>query len=940
MATQKKVLILNGVERMFLCDPDADSLADVIRRLGLTGTKIGCNTGQCGACSVILDGKLVRSCTKKIKNVNDYSSVFTIEGMGTADNLHPLQLAWMVHGGVQCGFCTPGFIVSAKALLDENPNPAREEVREWFKTHRNACRCTGYKQLVDAVMDAAKVLRGEKTMEDLAWKLPEDEKIYGTKIPRPFALSKVLGTCDYGDDLAIKTPDLLHLAVVMPGVSHANIKGIDYSEAEKAPGVFKIVTSKDVKGLNRITFPLGHPRALADGFEHPLLLDTKVFRLGDVVALVAADTPRHAREAAKLVKLELEPLPEYMDSLDSMADDAIQVHPGAPNIFLEVPVFKGEDTRKAIEESEYVVEGSFSTTRQPHLTIEPDVAQAYLDPDGILTIHIKSHGIYLTQALIAAGLGLPPEKIRIIQNPSGGSFGYAISPFMAGVVGSAALATGRAVSLTLSYEEHMHITGKRAASYSNGRLACDKNGKLKAIEFELAYDKGSYSELATPLIEAGIHFYGWPYTIPNVMGLGKAVFSNQSYSTAYRGFGAPQAMNSSENLMDMLAEKVGMDPLEFRYINVFRQGDISNCGVSPKVFPMAGILERLRPRYQSLIERARKESTPLKKRGVGVAVGSYLIGTPGDHAEIYLELNPDGTVTNFNTWEDIGQGGDVGTLVHTHEALRPLGLRPDQIKLVMNDTALCPNTGLAAGSRSHFMCGRATLDGAEKLLDAMRKPDGTYRTYDEMKAEGIPTKYTGVYDQGSETYGVDPNAGQGNPCIEYSYSAYATEVEVDVATGKVTVLAMHCVADVGPVGNYLALDGQVYGGMEHMIGFALSEDYSDPKKHKTLIGAGFPYIDMIPDGDNYTVEYIETKRPDGPHGSCGASEAFQTGGHVSVISAIYNAVGVRINTLPATPEKVKAALEARKKSLTSQTEKYYLGGDFYEKMDYIKANPV
>lgn len=942
MATQKKVLMINGTERMFICDSERDTLADVIRSLGLTGTKIGCGTGQCGACSVILNGEVVRSCVRKISSVKDYSCVVTIEGLGTAENLHPLQLAWMVHGGVQCGFCTPGFIVSAKALLDVNQNPTREDVREWFRKNRNACRCTGYKQLVSAVMDAAKVLRGEMTMEELAWKLPEDERIYNTHYPRPAALAKVLGTCDYGDDIAVKGRDFLYLAPVMPDSSHANILSVDYSEAEKAPGVFKVVTAADVKGINRITFPLGHPRAKTDGFERPILIDKKVFRRGDVVALIAADTPRHARDAAKLVKIELDPMPEYLEALDAMAEDAVEIHPGVPNIFIKMPLVKGEDTRSVIPNSAHVVEGSFYSTRQPHLPIEPDVAQAYIGEGDTLTIHLKTHGLHMAAGLIAAGVGVPFEKIRMIQNPTGGSFGYSLSPGMAALVSVATLATGRPVSMTLSYAEHQQFTGKRAASYTNGKLACDENGKLTAAEVDIAYDKGCYSELATGLAQAGLRFFGFPYTIPNMLGVGSTTFSNQPFSTAYRGYGSPQAMTSSESLMDMLAEKAGIDPFEFRYINVFRPGDTANAGHTFSVYPMEGIFDKLRPKYQALKEHAEKSSTDNLKYGVGVACGAYQVGGADDHAEVALELNPDGSVTNFNTWEDVGQGGDIGALVHTHEALRPLGLKPEQIKLVMNDTGLCPPTGLAAGSRSHFYAGNAILDAAEKLMDAMKKQDGTFRTYDEMVADGIPTKYLGVYDTPAELKVVelDPNTGEGNPTIEYSYAAYAAEVAVDVNTGKVQVVAMHGVADVGVVGNYLAVDGQAYGGMEHVIGFALSEDYSDYKKHNSLAGAGFPYINTIPDGDNFTVEYQQTERPNGPQFSGGASECFQSGGHMSVINAIYNATGARMYTLPATPDKVKTAIDAVNAGTPLVQEKYYFGEDFYEAIDYMMANPV
>lgn len=941
MATKKMTLIINGTERMFLCQPEIDTLADVIRRLGLTGTKVGCGTGQCGACSVILDGKVVRSCTRKMKSVQEYSSVYTIEGLGTAENLHPLQLAWIVYGGVQCGFCTPGFIVSAKALLDENPSPTRQEVRDWFQKHRNACRCTGYKQLVDAVMAAAKVLRGEMTMEALAWKMPEDGKIYNTNIPRPSALAKVLGTCDYGDDIAMKSPDMLQMAIVLSGVSHANIQSIDTAEAEKAPGVVAVLTSKDVKGINRITMPVGDLRSAANGFERPILMDKKVFRYGDPIAVVVADTRRNARAAAKLVKVELEQLPEYLDALDAMADDAVRVHPEMPNVFLENPIFKGEDTRQVLAESAHVAEGSFYSTRQPHLVIEPDVAQAYVDADGYLTIHCKSLALQITMATIAAGIGWPTEKIRIVENPTGASFGYSISPSTAALVAVAAIATGRPVSITLSYEEYMHFTGKRAASYSNARLGCDEKGKLTGIEYEIAYDKGAYTEVASLVVQKGQRFYGAPYYIPNIMGLSKVTVSNHAFSTAYRGFGSPQCYTGSEQLMDMLAEKIGMDPLEFRYINVYRKGDTGAPGHIYDVYPMEDVIDKIRPRYQEALERAKKESTPQKRRGVGVACGHYNVtSAANDHAEVALELNPDGTVSSFNTWEDQGQGADVGTLVHTHEALRPLGLRPDQIKLIQNDTLTCPATGPAAGSRSHYMAGNAILNAAEKLMNAMGKADGSWRTYAELVAEGIPTKYIGAHDTSDRTQNLDPNTGEGNPTAEYTYGVFLAEVEVDTETGKTRVLGMHCVADVGTIGNYLAVDGQAYGGMMHSIGFALSEDYSDIKKHDSMIGAGFPFIGMIPDGENLTVEYVVTPRPTGPHGSSGCSEMFQSSGHVAVINAIYNACGVRIYDLPATPEKVKAHLQALEQAKIQTPQRYYLGGDFYDKIDDIRANPL
>ena len=295
----------------------------------------------------------------------------------------------------------------------------------------------------------------------------------------------------------------------------------------------------------------------------------------------------------------------------------------------------------------------------------------------------------------------------------------------------------------------------------------------------------------------------------------------------------------------------------------------------------------------------------------------------------------------------MGQGSTVGTLAFVHEALRPLGLRPDQIKLVMSDTKTCPNTGPSGGSRSNIMCGGATEDAAKKLLAAMRKPDGTYRTYSEMKAENIPTKYLGAYDRDMEPMASSPddvsdeNTGYGPMSQEYCCAAFAAEVEVEMSTGKSTVVALHCVSDIGAITNYTSVDGQAYSGMEHSIGYALSEDYSDFKKHATLAGAGFPYIKTIPDGDDFTTEYTEIPRNLGPmKGVGGCSEAFQSSGHVAVLNAIYNAAGVRITELPATPEKVKAAIEEKKKGVEKPYQSYDLGGDMHETLDYMKAHPV
>ena len=902
----KRTINLNGVNKTVVADPEA-SLAEVIReQFGLTGLKVGCEKGQCGSCSVIMNGKLIKSCVTKMKRVQDGAEITSIEGIGTPKDLHALQLSWIVHGGAQCGFCSPGFIVSAKALLDENQNPTRDQVRDWFQKNRNACRCTGYKPLIDAVIDAAKVLRGEMTKAELAFKLPEDGRIWGTSYPRPSAIAKVTGTIDYGADIISKMPaGTLHLALVQAKVSHAKLLSIDTSEAEKMAGVVKVITHKDVKGKNRITGLITFPTNKGDGWDRPILCDDKVFQFGDAIAMVAADTEANARAAADKVKVNLEPLPAYMSAPAAMADDAIEIHPGTPNVYYEQKRAKGADTKPLMESAAYVVEGEYYLQRQPHLTMEPDVGFAYFDEDGSLTIHSKSIGIHLHHAMICPGLGMEPEKLRLVQNPAGGTFGYKFSPTMEALVGVAAMATGKPVALKYDYYQHITYTGKRSPFFVNLKYGADKDGKIVAMEGDWIVDHGPYSEFGDLLTVRGAQFIGAGYGIPNIRGLGKTVCTNHAWGSAFRAYGSPQSFFASESLMDELAVKMGKDPLELRYLNVYRPGDTTPTGQTPEVFSFPDMIDKLRPLYKEAVEQAKKKSNPELKRGVGVSIGIYGCGLDGpDSSEVWVELTPDG-VTLSSSWEDHGQGADIGALGTCHEGLRPLGISPDKIKLVMNDTAMVPNSGPSGGSRQQVMTGNAIKNGCDMLISAMKKPDGTYRTYDEMKAENIPLKYSGKWTASMCTP-CDEN-GQGNPFPVYMYGVFMAEVAVDTKTGKTKVEKFTVVADIGKINNKLAVDGQIYGGVAQGIGLALSEDFEDLNKHTTLADCGLPYPKDIP--DDIKIIYVENPRENGPFGAAGVGELPLTSPHAAVINAICNASGVRIRQAPALPEKVLAGLK-------------------------------
>ena len=912
----RKTFVINGVQRTMMVNEN-ETLATFLReRLLLTGCKIGCGEGHCGACNVIVDGKVARSCLMKLSKIKDGAEITTIEGIGTISDMHPLQVAWMAHGCAQCGFCSPGFIMTAKVLLDNNNAPTREEVRDWFQKNRNLCRCTGYKPLVDAVMDAARVYRGEITKEDLVFK-PTGDSIIGTKYVRPSAAQKVMGTWDFGADDALKMPEgTLRLALVQANVSHALLKGVDTAEAEKMPGVYKIITAKDIVaagGKNRINglvmLPLNNK---CDGWDRPVLCDEKIFQFGDAIAIVAADTEAHARAAADAVKVDIELLPAYMNAMDAIAEDAIEIHPGVPNAYYETNCIKGPDID--FDAAPNVVEIESYCSRQPHLHLEPDCGYAYIDEDGMVTVHSKSIGIHLHMPMIADGIGVPMDKLRIVQNHAGGTFGYKFSPTNEAILGAAAKIIGKPVSLVFNQFQNITYTGKRSPGFMNIKLAADENGKLLGLWGNNYIDHGPYSEFGDLLTHRLSQFVGAGYDIPTIRNKSQTVFTNHAWGSAFRAYGSPQSFMSSEIAIDVLAAKMGMDPFDIRELNCYKESEKSTIptGYAPDVYCLEEMYKMARPLYEAGKARVAEKNAASDGRykyGIGVASGVYGCGLDGvDASQAYAELNPDGTVTMYASWEDHGQGADMGVLMSAHETLRQAGIKPEQIKLVMNDTKYTPNSGPAGGSRSQVMSGNACRLAAENLVAAMKKEDGTYRTYDEMKAEGIETKVLGnwVCDY-CATHPVDQATSQGEPFATYMYTLFLPEVCVDTQTGKVTVEKFTCVADVGTIMNKLLVDGNFYGGLAQGIGLALTEDFDDLTKHTSLKGCGIPYPKDIP--DDIELHYLETPRPNGPYGAAGCGEAPLDAPHPAILNAIYNATGARITRIPALPEVVLAALK-------------------------------
>ena len=916
----KRRVFVNGILQDLLLDSNDVTLADVLRKqLLLTGCKIGCGVGQCGACNVIVDGKVTRACITKMSKIADRAKIETVEGIGTPTDLHPIQAAWVAYGCAQCGFCSPGFIMSAKGLLDQNLNPTREEVRDWFSKNRNLCRCTGYKPLVDAVMAAAEVMRGEKTKEDLIFK-PVDNKIYGTKYARPSGIAKVTGDWEFMGDVALRMPEgTLWLALTQAEVSHANIKGIDTSEAEKMPGVVKVITHKDVEALpgakNRINGLTTAPESLDDGWERPILCDKKVFQYGDAIAIVAADTEAHARAAAAKVKVDLEVLPAYMSGPAAVAPDAMQIHEGMPNSYFTSKLFKGEENGKAediLEASAHKITAHTFCSRQPHLALEPDVGLAYYDEEGRVTVHSKSIGVYLHHAMIVEGLGLQPEQLRLIQGNAGATFGYKFSPSNEALLAVGTMVTKKPVVLAFDMKQGITYTGKRSPIYYDVSVGCDENGKLTAMTGDGILDHGPYSEFGDLLIMRITQFTGVGYKLPNIHTEVQCVATNHAYGAAFRAYGSPQAYMGGETAIDMLAAEIGMDPFEFRYQNLMQPGDTMSTSCEPDVYVLPQMYDMIRPAYEEGKKLAAANSTDEVKWGVGIAHGCYGCGLDGgDSGSAAVELNPDGTVTVNTTWQDHGQGADIAAITHAHEILRPTGITPEQIILDMNDTAHCANGGPSGGSRSNIIIANAIHIASAALLKAMDKGDGTYMTYDEMVAAGKPTRYDGTYTA-SFTKAVKAHEGKGNPTPTYVWAVFVPVVSVNMKTGKVKVEKFTVAIDCGTISNRLVTDGQIYGGVAQGIGLALTEDFEDLSKHTNYRACGIPDILDIPDGDNFEILYLETPRKESMVGASGLGEGPLTAPHPAVLNAVYAACGARVTEVPALPEKVLAAIKAAK----------------------------
>jgi aldehyde oxidoreductase len=883
---KKVALTVNAHPVQVVVDEKQAVLLDLVREdLGLTGTKQSCDRkGQCGTCMVLVNGKAVLSCITKVAALEG-AEVTTIEGLGTPDRPNLVQQAFVLAGAVQCGFCIPGMIVTATELLEANPAPTRAEIGRALR--RNLCRCTGYVKIIDAVQLAGRFLRGEIAPADL---LPgPDAPPLGVSHPRPSALAKACGTAAFGAD--IRMPGALEIAVVRSPHAHAVIRGIDTAAAAAMPGVAGVMTAADIKGTNRIKYTVA---------DRPILCDDTVRTLGDAVAIVAAETKEQALAAVDAVVVDYELLPVLASPEAALADGAPQIHPDLPNLCYSQPIVKG-DVASAFASAAAVVEGRFRTQINHQAPLEPEVSLAYLEGEGEdaeLVVIGRSINIHLALASLQAALGW--EAIRYEEAFSGGQFGIKVEVITEGIAAAAALHFRRPVRYVPSLAESMLATSKRHPFDMGIRLAANAEGRLTALDMDITVDNGAYMSLGIVILNRALHMLTSSYFVPNIHVTSRLVYTNNPWGSAARGAGPPQTHYAVECAIDLLAEKMGIDPLELRRRNSLRPGDTKATGHVVKEWPFPGLCDALRPKYEEARRAAAAHTGDGVRRGVGLGAAAFGIAMPGDKSVAAIELDPDDGVTVYVAAADPGEGNDS---MLTQLVASVLELPLAKVRLRTRSTADTTASGPASGSRVTYMIGGAAVDAAQQLRAAMDEKGA--RTHAAFVAAGRPARYVGRRTT-LETAPLDPVTGQGPSFEVQVFSVQMAEVEVNTATGEVKVVRLTSAADPGRVIHPLNVEGQLEGGMDMGAGFALREEYVAGKT-KDWVTFKFPNIRHAMDLETILVE---TPRELGTLGSVGIGEMAMVSTAPAIVNAIRDACGAMVYELPATPERVRAALAA------------------------------
>lgn len=907
-------LIVNGRAVEVTATPET-KLLDVLRdQLRLTGVKNGCATGHCGSCMVIQDGKAVRSCLVPMKRAHQ-SNIITIEGIAHPNGeLHPIQRAFIEFGATQCGFCTPGFILSTKALLDKNPHPTRAEIYDAFKW--NICRCTGY----NAILRAVEHLAGYAVPPLPAVKQPQ--RAISRALPRPDAVAKVTGAGIYAADLYFE--GMLHAKVLRSAYPHARLKRVDTRRAKMMPGVVAVLTADDIPGRKEFG---------VHEIDWPLLCYDKVRYVGDAIALVVAETEALATDALEFIEVEYEPLPVVSNPQQAAHPDAPLVHEhpekfshaARGNCLAHFHLQNG-NLEAGWAQSDVIIEREYVTQTVEHAFLEPEAAVAVPEGDGRITVYGGGQIPFNDRACIAAALNVPEEKIRVVNCLIGGAFGGKEDPIIQLHAALAAYHTQRPVKLVFTRQESLRVHPKRHATRIKMKTGAKKDGTLVAHDVEIYGDAGAYASLSNHVMLRATTHAGGPYEIPNVCVNTYAMYTNNVPSGAFRGFGVTQVSFAMESQMDELAHALGISPLEIRRKNILRYGKRTIAG--QVMTASCGLAECLEGVIAEMNRHAFVAIEGSKRRAWGIACAYKNTGYGGgayDAAGAEVEVFEDGRAVVRAGAAEIGQGL-VGVLAQI--VTEELGVPYEQVEVIVADTDVTPDGQATTASRQTYVTGNAARYAciearvlfakiAAEMLDV--SPDALTFEHGMVRADTRAVTLAEVVQQVRREghipkvryHYVAPPTEQYHH-VAFGFGAQAALVEVDVDTGKTRVLKVIAACDVGRVMNPLALIGQIEGSISMGLGMALQEKFVLQDGYvltDSLHKCNVPKIEQTPE---VITLFIEDETREGPYGAKGVGELASIPTVPAIINAIYNAVGVRVYELPAEPAKVLREIPSRK----------------------------
>jgi aldehyde oxidoreductase len=893
-----------------------ERLSKVLReRLGLMGTKVGCDAGDCGACTVLLDGEPVCSCLVPAGQIEG-REVTTVEGLAARAPIHDqLQKSFLRHGAAQCGACTPGMLISATALLERDRVPSEKAVMDAIGGV--LCRCTGYRKIITAIQDAFCSTANEPS--------PKAGHAVGSRLVRLDGQGKVDGTEIFGAD---EIPSgALAVRAIRSLYQRARFRFGDLDAFVAAhPGIHSVLTAKDIPGEN----VYGVIPRFAD---QPVFAETEARFRGEAVAAVVGEAEIIEGLDLSTFPVTWEELPALTTIADALAPDAERMHATRENnVLVRGRVVRG-DVEKALAESDVVVEGEYETGFIEHAYIEPEAGFARRVGDQI-EIQACTQAPYMDRADIARILGIAPEAVRIIPTAVGGGFGAKLDLSVQPFIALAAWHLRQPVRMVYSRNESILSTTKRHPSQIRLRAGATRNGKLTGMDFAADFNTGAYSSWGpTVAARVPVHASG-PYYVPHYRALTRAVHTNLLPAGAFRGFGVPQTAIAQEQLYDDLADRLRIDRLEFRIMNALDNDTPTVTGqVLGEGVGIRACFEALRPRWIASRTEAQafnaQTSGPIR-RGVGVAGMWYGCGNTSlpNPSTMRVGLKPDGRIALHQGAVDIGQGSNTIVAQICADAL---GAPIDCFDLVSGDTSITPDSGKTSASRQTFVTGKAVYMAAQELRRAILgttgacecavidfgkdavtiKEDGRDGKERTITLRDLPLDKNGYVFTGEATFDpptspLDEN-GQGKPYAVFGFGAHLAEVSVDTELGTVRVLKITAAHDVGRAINPTLIEGQIEGGAAQGLGMALMEDFF-PGKGENLHDYLIPSAGDMPPVESIL---IEDPSPIGPFGAKGIGEQAVIPTAPAILNAIHDAIGVRIHRLPATPDRLRAAILAQ-----------------------------